>query len=127
MRKMYICTLNIAYIMAKKKAKSYTEAELVKTFQLERIIQYPTDLMKNWLAVKPPVFTIPEAAFFEEIYQEALLDIINWNEEDLKMKLGDRKVLKSYIDYMISLNKTKSNEEVWFYQNCCYWISFWNH
>ena len=86
--------------MAKEKAKSYTEAELVKMFQLIRIIQYPTALMKNWLAVESPIFTIHEAAFFDEIYQEALLDIINWNEEDLKMK---------FISFVLRLGELKTN------------------
>lgn len=31
-------------------------------------------------------------------------------KDDLKMKLGDRKVLKSYVDYIGSLNKTKKKD-----------------
>lgn len=31
-------------------------------------------------------------------------------KDDLKMKLGDRKVLKSYVDYIGSLNKSKKKD-----------------
>lgn len=72
--------------MAKKKEKSYTEAELIDLFQLNRQIKIQTQRMQHWLAVEMPALTIVEESIFQDIYEEVLVAIQGWSEEDLKMK-----------------------------------------
>ncbi len=71
--------------MAKKKARIWTEEELIKTFRLKRENQ-KNDLLEDWLQVQMPIFSVYEESEFEE-----LLSLIKergdfWNEETLKMQ-----------------------------------------
>ena len=69
-----------------KKAKEWTEAELVLTFKLHRNTSYETPLMKEWLSVDLPNFSAVEQFIFDDIYKKAVEKITGWSEEDLKMK-----------------------------------------
>jgi hypothetical protein len=70
--------------MAKK--KNWTEAELVLTFGLQRIVEYATPLMQEWLATPVLVLSDYEQVSFDNLYQRSLQKISTWSEEDLKMK-----------------------------------------
>ncbi len=70
--------------MAKK--QQWTEAELVLAFKLNRITDYETPLVKEWLTVQNPVFSVGEQYIFEMIYPKVISKITGWSEEDLKMK-----------------------------------------
>jgi hypothetical protein len=107
--------------MAKKKkvledeaeeSKQWQEATLIKTFNLNRITEYQTPLMQEWLEVQNPVFDVVEQGNFDKKFREATLSIAGWSEEDLKMKfithildlglLNDEKGIIGYFDKMIS-------------------------
>jgi hypothetical protein len=66
--------------------KQWREADLIKTFKLNRIKEYQTPLMQEWLDVQTPVFDVVEQGIFNRKYREALISIEGWSEEDLKMK-----------------------------------------
>ncbi len=76
-----------------KKIKYYSEAELIKMFDLNRLVGTQiSPLMDEWLASNTtsnvPLNTIlstSEKDIFDEIYQDALINITGWQEEDLKM------------------------------------------
>jgi hypothetical protein len=69
--------------MAKK--KEWSEAELIKTFRLERKDEsFP--LLVEWLDVSAPQFNSFEHDFFEDILQTAKKKADFWNEETLKMR-----------------------------------------
>jgi hypothetical protein len=70
--------------MARK--REWKEAEIVLTFNLERITTYQTPLMKEWLNVEAPIFTQYEQQTFDILYLKAVEKIAGWSEEDLKMK-----------------------------------------
>ena len=72
--------------MAKEKSKSYTEAELVKTFRLQNISTEESPKMQEWLAVEAPIFDIFEQHTFEVLFAKAAKNVRKWSEEDLKMK-----------------------------------------
>jgi hypothetical protein len=72
--------------MAKEKAKSYTEAELVDTFGLQSIMTSESIRMMEWLSVEIPTFTIFEQYNFDELFSKAVKNVRAWSEEDLKMK-----------------------------------------
>ena len=69
--------------MAKRQWK---EAELVQTFNLERIAGTKTPLMQEWLDVELPTFNDYEQYTFDELYADGVENILGWSEEDLKMK-----------------------------------------
>ncbi len=66
--------------------KEWKEAELILTFNLDRIVSYKTPLMAEWLDVNLPVFTNNEQETFDKILNKAIEKIDSWSEEDLKMK-----------------------------------------
>ncbi len=68
------------------KKQQWTEAELVLAFKLNRITDYETPLVKEWLTVQNPVFSVGEQHIFEMIYPKVISKITGWSEEDLKMK-----------------------------------------
>lgn len=72
--------------MAKEKAKSYTEAELIKTFQLKSLVKEQSERMKSWLNVTDIDLSSGEQYIFDRIYNLAVDSIRGWSEEDLKMK-----------------------------------------
>lgn len=71
--------------MAKKKI-NYTEGQLIDIFKLNRIVEYQTERMKEWLSVSTPDFDIYEKHTFDNALNRAVKNIFGWNEEDLKMK-----------------------------------------
>ncbi len=91
--------------------RNWTEAELVLQFKLKRIVEYQTPLMQEWLEVENPIFNVVEQGIFDQKFQEALLKIAGWSEEDLKMKfiafilelghLKDEKGIIGYFDKLI--------------------------
>ncbi len=70
--------------MAKK--NKYSEGQIVDMFKLNRIVEYQTPRMIDWLNADMPTFTIPEQYIFENALSRAIKNIGGWNEEDLKMK-----------------------------------------
>jgi hypothetical protein len=72
--------------MAKKKEKSYSEAELIDLFQLNRLVDEPTAKMLNWLDAPNMELNVGERFVFDTIYEGVKRDISGWSEEDLKMK-----------------------------------------
>jgi hypothetical protein len=70
--------------MAKK--KQWKETELRLAFNLERIVEKQTPLMEEWLNVSLPKFDIFEQHTFDDIYSLGAKNMLNWSEEDLKMK-----------------------------------------
>ena len=81
--------------------RNWTEAELVLQFNLNRIVEYQTPLMKEWLETKNPVFDVLEQAIFDTIYQKGVKNMSTWSEEDLKMK---------FITYVLDLGHLKTDE-----------------
>ena len=70
-----------------KKITSYTEAELIKMFQLKRLAgnnQYP--LMEE-LTNTNTTLNVGEQYVFDDISENLLTNIVGWNEEMLKMNL----------------------------------------
>lgn len=71
-----------------KKIKSYSEAELIKIFKLNRQVgQEHSSVLQEWLDVPEPKLNTSEKVLFDYIYQRAVQHIAGWQEEDLKMKL----------------------------------------
>ena len=70
--------------MAKK--KQWKEAELMLAFNLEKIAEYKTPLMKEWLDVNTPEFDVFEQHTFDDVFSLGVKNMLNWGEEDLKMK-----------------------------------------
>lgn len=95
-----------------KKSKSYTEAELIDVFGLERKIDDGNNpAMNEWLNGRA-VLSSFEEVLFEEIYENARQHIAGWQEEDLKMKfisfvlrlghLQDSRKFNTYFEKTIS-------------------------
>jgi hypothetical protein len=92
--------------------KNWLEGELIKTFNLTRIVTYQTPLMQEWLNVELPTLHAGEQYLFEEDLNNAKKQIAGWNEEDLKMKfistilklghLRDGDVVLGYFDKTIA-------------------------
>ncbi len=94
--------------MAKKKERNWSEAELIQTFHLKRIVGRTTPRMDAWLNAALPMFNVVEAANFEAIYQKAVVKIAGWSEEDLKMK---------FISFVLELgNITEGDNFVSFFE-----------
>lgn len=72
--------------MELKKNKDWKEGEMLLTFNITRIDNSQTPLMKEWLEVEAPLFTPTEQEIFEDILLKATKKISSWSEEDLKMK-----------------------------------------
>ena len=70
--------------MAKK--KQWKEAELMLAFSLEKIAEYKTPLMKEWLDVNTLEFDVFEQHTFDDVFSLGVKNMLNWGEEDLKMK-----------------------------------------
>ena len=68
------------------KKNKYSEGQLVDTFKLNRIVEYQTPRMSQWLSVETPTFSMPEQYIFDKALTKAIKNIGGWNEEDLKMK-----------------------------------------
>ncbi len=83
--------------------KQWQEADLIKTFKLNKIKEYQTPLMKEWLEVENPVFDVVEQAIFDRKHREALLSIEGWSEEDLKMK---------FITYILDLGLLRDGDGI---------------
>jgi hypothetical protein len=67
-------------------SKEWKEANLIKTFKLNRITDYQTPLMQEWLDVNLPIFDTFEQTLFDKVYKKGVQKIAGWSEEDLKMK-----------------------------------------
>ncbi|TAE03261.1 MAG: hypothetical protein EAZ97_01735, partial [Bacteroidetes bacterium] len=103
--------------MAKRKKESaekkeWKEGELIKMFKLNRITEYQTPLMQEWLEVEKPVFDAFEQVLFDRTYRRGIRQIGGWSEEDLKMKfithildlglLTEDETVIGYFDKMLS-------------------------
>jgi hypothetical protein len=92
--------------------RNWREGELMDTFKLNRITEYQTPLMKEWLDVPDLALNIHEQYSFDKDLARAQKHITGWNEEDLKMKfispilelgsLLDDDVVIGYFDKTIS-------------------------
>jgi hypothetical protein len=92
--------------------RNWREGELMDTFKLNRITEYQTPLMKEWLDVPDLALNIHEQYGFDKDLARAQKHITGWNEEDLKMKfispilelgsLLDDDVVIGYFDKTIS-------------------------
>ncbi len=90
-----------------KKFKSYSEAELIKLFNLKRLVgNHSHPLLQEWLMNFEISLTNTEQDIFDAILEDAIQNIHNWNEEDLKMqfvafvlKLGHLKNTERYHPY----------------------------
>ncbi len=84
-------------------SKEWQEATLIKTFKLNRIKEYQTPLMKEWLDVENPIFDVVEQGLFDRKLREAIIRLEGWSEEDLKMK---------FITYILELGLLTDSDEV---------------
>jgi hypothetical protein len=69
-----------------RQRKQWSEGELIEVFQLNRIKEYQTPLMQEWLDAALPEFDIAEQRIFDRKLKEAINSLEGWSEEDLKMK-----------------------------------------
>ena len=70
-----------------KKIKPYTEVELIKLFDLKRLVgNQAHPLLNEWLSFSEIALDIGEQSIFEAILEDARQNIHNWHEEDLKMQ-----------------------------------------
>ena len=84
-----------------KKIKIYSEAELIGTFGLTRLVgnkNHP--LMAEWTGMGLVKLSPSEQELFDEIVEEAQQKIAGWQEEDLKMK---------FISFVLRLGHLKDN------------------
>lgn len=70
--------------MAKK--KEWREGEMLVAFQLKKITEEQTPVLKEWLTVETPQFSLGEQYIFDGIFARGVRLITTWSEEDLKMK-----------------------------------------
>lgn len=92
--------------------KEWREGEIIRTFNLNRIVVNETPLMREWLDVQLPELNAGEQYIFEGDLKNAQLHIAGWNEEDLKMKfistilrlgeIRDGDTIMGYFDKIIS-------------------------
>ena len=71
---------------SERTTKTWREAELIKAFNLKRIISYRTPLMVEWLDVQQPELDVIEQHNFDKTFSKGQRSISGWNEEDLKIK-----------------------------------------
>ncbi len=93
--------------MAKKKARIWSEAELIKTFHLERYHEYP--LLTEWLRIQNPIFNEFENLFFNQLLELVRLKADFWNEESLKMNF-----IAPLLQFFIKFNDEKLRYESFF-------------
>jgi hypothetical protein len=69
--------------MARKKkdldeeeGKQWREADLIETFNLNRITSYQTQLMEKWLDVQNPVFTFKNINHIKKPYRDSIAQIL---------------------------------------------------
>jgi hypothetical protein len=90
-----------------RKLKQYSEADLIKRFDLKRLVgNFAHPLLKEWLTIADITLTSNEQETFDAILEDAVQNIHNWYEEDLKMqfiafvlKLGHLKNTPHYHPY----------------------------
>jgi hypothetical protein len=71
-----------------RKIKQYSEAELIKLFDLRRLIgNQAHPLLTEWLTISDIALSNNEQETFEDILKDAVRNIHNWYEEDLKMRV----------------------------------------
>ncbi len=83
------------------KVKSYTEGEILKTFNLTRLTgnaAYP--LMAEWTSTSTELDELDER-IFNKIYANLLKNIVGWQEEELKMQ---------FITYVLMLGRIEDTE-----------------
>ncbi len=95
-----------------KSVKSWREGELIKQFNLKRIIGTKTPLLEEWIDVEIPQFNESEQYIFERVLMRGQKSLVAWSEEDLKMKfispiielgnLNDDENIVGYFDKTIS-------------------------
>jgi len=85
-----------------KKIKQYSEAELIKLFDLNRLVgNYAHPLLKEWLTCETTL-NANEQYLFDMILADAQEKIDGWQEEDLKMW---------FIAFVIRLANLSNNEK----------------
>jgi len=85
-----------------KKIKQYNEAELIKLFDLNRLVgNYAHPLLKEWLTCETTL-NANEQYIFDMILADAQEKIDGWQEEDLKMW---------FIAFVIRLANLSNNEK----------------
>lgn len=92
--------------------KEWSEGEIIRTFELNRIVTFQTPLMQEWLDVQTPEFNTIEQYIFDKSLNKAQKYIAGWYEEDLKMKfispilelghIEDDDTTKGFFDKIIS-------------------------
>lgn len=103
---------NLKSIQHHKSVKSWREGELIKQFNLKRIIGTKTPLLEEWIDVEIPQFNESEQYIFERVLMRGQKSLVAWSEEDLKMKfispiielgnLNDDENIIGYFDKTIS-------------------------
>ena len=72
---------------SERTTKTWREAELIKAFNLKRIVSPPqTPLMAEWLDVSTPDFNPHEQYYFDKTLVKGQRYVSGWSEEDLKIK-----------------------------------------
>lgn len=92
--------------------KAWREGELIKQFNLKRIVGVKTPLLEEWTKVEMPLFNENEQYIFERVLARGQKSLVAWSEEDLKMKfisviielgnLNDDETIIGYFDKTIS-------------------------
>jgi hypothetical protein len=90
-------------IEVERRENGYKEADLILLFRLNRIAEYQTPLLSEWLSVYFPTLDTVEQAIFDRKLRETQNNIIGWSEEDLKMK---------FIAYIIELGYLVSGKSI---------------
>jgi len=84
-----------------KKIKQYSEAELIKLFDLQRLVgNHAHPLLEEWLTISDISLSNNEQETFDAILEDATQNIHNWYEEDLKMQ---------FIAFVLKLGHLKNN------------------
>ncbi len=90
------------------KIKQWSEAEIIDTFGLTKTklngklsIKSNTNLLEKWLDTTT-ILSNEDAKTVTNLAQEALENVENWNEEDLKM---------NFIAFIIAISGLKSNDK----------------
>jgi hypothetical protein len=93
--------------MMARKIKQYKEVDLIKLFDLKRLIgNHSHPLLQEWMNISDISLSVSEQETFDAILEDAIQNIHNWHEEDLKMqfiafvlKLGHMKNTPRYHPY----------------------------
>ncbi len=89
--------------MAKNnKTRIWSEAELIDSFSLTKIIGTKPKLLQEWLNTVSIELNEIEQFTFNKILNEVTINISAWNEEDLKM---------NFIAFVLDLANLKTNEK----------------